>query len=64
MLTDKAQVFGTLKQIMNTLLKKAIKWSQTLQDMGTFKAQEVSLSKSPARLTQKLLMLMDSAVWR
>lgn len=62
MLTDKAQVWYA-ETNHEYPVKEGIKWSQTLQDMGTFKAQEVSLSKV-GETNAKALMLMDSAGWR
>ena len=62
MLTDEAQVWYA-ETNHEYPVKKGIKWSQTLQDMGTFKAQEVSLSKV-GETNAEALMLMDSAGWR
>ena len=62
MLTDEAQVWYA-ETNHEYPVKKGIKWSQTLQDMGTFKAQEVSLSKV-GEINAEALMLMDSAGWR
>ena len=62
MLTDKAQVWYA-ETNHEYPVKEGIKWSQTLQDMGTFKAQDVSLSKV-GETNAKALMLMDSAGWR
>ncbi len=62
MLTDEAQIWYA-ETNHEYPIKKGIKWSQTLQDMGTFKAQEVSLSKV-GETNAEALMLMDSAGWR
>lgn len=62
MLTDEAQVWYA-ETNHEYPVKKGIKWSQTLQDMGTFKVQEVSLSKV-GETNAEALMLMDSAGWR
>jgi iron(III) transport system substrate-binding protein len=62
MLMDEAQVWYA-ETNHEYPVKKGIKWSQTLQDMGTFKAQEVSLSKV-GETNAEALMLMDSAGWR
>jgi iron(III) transport system substrate-binding protein len=62
MLTDEAQVWYA-ETNHEYPVKKGIKWSQTLQDMGTFKAQEVSLS-TVGETNAEALMLMDSAGWR
>jgi iron(III) transport system substrate-binding protein len=62
MLTDEAQVWYA-ETNHEYPVKKGIRWSQTLQDMGTFKAQEVSLSKV-GETNAEALMLMDSAGWR
>lgn len=44
-------------------VKAGVKWSATLQEMGEFKAQDVSLTKV-GETNAKALMLMDSAGWR
>jgi iron(III) transport system substrate-binding protein len=62
MLTDEAQVWYA-ETNHEYPVKKGIKWSQTLQDMGTFKAQQVSLSKV-GETNAEALMLMDTAGWR
>ncbi|GAC28411.1 Fe(3+) ABC transporter substrate-binding protein [Brumicola pallidula] len=62
MLTDEAQVWYA-ETNHEYPVKAGIKWSQTLQDMGTFKAQEVSLAKV-GETNAKALMLMDKAGWR
>jgi iron(III) transport system substrate-binding protein len=62
MLTDEAQVWYA-ETNHEYPVKKGIRWSQTLQDMGTFKAQEVSLS-TVGETNAEALMLMDSAGWR
>jgi iron(III) transport system substrate-binding protein len=62
MLTDEAQVWYA-ETNHEYPVKAGIKWSQTLQDMGTFKAQEVSLAKV-GETNAKALMLMDRAGWR
>jgi iron(III) transport system substrate-binding protein len=62
MLTDEAQAWYA-ETNHEYPVKQGIKWSQTLQDMGTFKAQEVSLAKV-GETNAKALMLMDNAGWR
>jgi iron(III) transport system substrate-binding protein len=62
MLTDEAQVWYA-ETNHEYPVKAGIKWSQTLQDMGTFKGQEVSLAKV-GETNAKALMLMDKAGWR
>jgi iron(III) transport system substrate-binding protein len=62
MLTDEAQVWYA-ETNHEYPVKKGIKWSQTLQEMGTFKAQEASLSKV-GETNAEALMLMDRAGWR
>ncbi|MFQ3206717.1 MAG: iron(III) transport system substrate-binding protein [Glaciecola sp.] len=62
MLTDEAQVWYA-ETNHEYPVKEGIKWSQTLQNMGTFKGQEVSLSKV-GETNAEALMLMDSAGWR
>jgi iron(III) transport system substrate-binding protein len=44
-------------------VKEGIEWSDTLKEMGEFKAQEVSLTKV-GETNAKALMLMDRAGWR
>lgn len=62
MLSDEAQAWYA-ETNYEYPVKEGIKWSETLQEMGTFKAQEVSLSKV-GETNAKALMLMDSAGWR
>jgi iron(III) transport system substrate-binding protein len=62
MLTDEVQVWYA-ETNHEYPVKAGVKWSQTLQNMGTFKAQEVSLAKV-GETNAKALMLMDKAGWR
>lgn len=62
MLTDEAQVWYA-ETNHEYPVKQGVQWSQTLKDMGEFKAQDVSLS-NVGETNAKALMLMDSAGWR
>jgi iron(III) transport system substrate-binding protein len=62
MLTDEAQAWYA-ETNHEYPVKTGIKWSETLLEMGLFKAQDVSLTKV-GETNAKALMLMDSAGWR
>ncbi|MBF7073240.1 Fe(3+) ABC transporter substrate-binding protein [Glaciecola sp. MH2013] len=62
MLSDEAQAWYA-ETNHEYPIKKGIAWSDTLKNMGEFKAQEVSLS-TVGENNAKALMLMDSAGWR
>ncbi|MFQ3251336.1 MAG: iron(III) transport system substrate-binding protein [Glaciecola sp.] len=62
MLTDEAQAWYADTN-HEYPVKVGTKWSETLEAMGTFKAQDVSLTKV-GETNAKALMLMDSAGWR
>jgi iron(III) transport system substrate-binding protein len=62
MLTDEAQAWYA-ETNHEYPVKAGTKWSETLEEMGKFKAQDVSLTKV-GETNAKALMLMDSAGWR
>ncbi|MFT5277483.1 MAG: iron(III) transport system substrate-binding protein [Glaciecola sp.] len=62
MLTDETQAWYA-ETNHEYPVKEGVKWSTTLQKMGEFKAQDVSLTKV-GETNAKALMLMDSAGWR
>ena len=62
MLSDKAQAWYA-ETNHEYPVKASAKWSKTLEEMGKFKAQDVSLTKV-GETNAKALMLMDNAGWR
>jgi iron(III) transport system substrate-binding protein len=62
MLSDEAQAWYA-ETNHEYPVKEGIAWSETLKNMGEFKAQEVSLT-TVGENNAKALMLMDSAGWR